>query len=151
MGEHLIRPPADPEGIQALTQEIPSLPEDLVDLYRLADGLSLPDVHVGYFVHPVAAVIRGAASGEPRSLEGMDHAQVLVFGSDGGGGRFALRLDTGAVLHLSSSGAVQTGVFDAVRHPPRVVAKDLAGFLDRLAEDVDAFIEGKDSWSFMAT
>lgn len=131
LGTNEVRPP---EG--ALPSALPSA---LHELYGACDGLSMPDVHVGYFVDRAARAAAAAQRGEPTELA---KSPVHVFGSDGGGGRFALGTHDGAVYYLPSSGAVRGVEFIAdASAPVQKLAPDVGAFLARLAADVHAFAE----------
>jgi hypothetical protein len=67
-----------------------SVPSHLGELYDACDGLSAPDVHVGYFIDSSSRVASAAERGEPGLVAGVRNCPIHVFGSDGGGGRFAI-------------------------------------------------------------
>ena len=74
-----------------------------------------------------------------------------MFGSDGGGGRFALDLDDKAVYYLPSMCGVEDGVLfvhDAA--PVRRIADSVMDFLDRLKVDIEAFVRGDTTHTYMA-
>ena len=150
-GQNMVRPPASSESVDMLRRETPLFGDaGLYHLYEVCDGVTLPDVHNGYFIHAVALIARGVASGEPRALSqpGAGSEEVLVFGSDGGGGRFAVRRNPlGEVVHLASFGEVRNGVYDG---RVRTLAPSVESFLERLHADLDAFIACTEGWSFMA-
>lgn len=120
--------------------ETSGLPEGLRALYAVCDGLSLPDVHAGYFVDRAARVKSNASRGEPTTVSDLPQKHVVVFGSDGGGGRFAIEQENGVVLYLPAGGVVKDGVFiqDPQVHVRRV-AHSMLEFLYRLSDDVEAF------------
>jgi hypothetical protein len=89
----------------------PVLPEALEPLYAVTDGISLPHAHVGYFIESAEGVAAMPARGEPSRLEGLMAMEIVVFGSDGGGSRFVLRIDDGSVYFLPSSGAMRDRVY----------------------------------------
>lgn len=121
----------------------------LAAFYDACSGVSLPDVHVGYFIHEPGLVLRGLEGGEPRRLTGPYAREILVFGTDGGGGRFALGADgDGEVLYLGD-GAVHDAVFDGVYGQVRTLAPDLRAFLNRLLADVEAFVRGEEGWEYL--
>lgn len=126
------------------------LPVQLDILYDAFDGLSLPDVHVGYFIDSVSRAGTASQRGEPTALANDQQLQVHVFGSDGGGGRFAVGLNDGAVYYLPSSGAVREGNFhEDINAHVRRVAASVSDFLIRLREDIHAFVEGNNEHEFM--
>lgn len=118
------------------------LPMGIRVLYEVCNGISMPDVHVGYFVYDVARTSESPARGEPCRVAGIQ-GEVLVFGSDGGGGRFAIVNDSrNDVYYLPSSGSVLGSVFEflSANEAPVVVATGIEDFLFRLRGDVDAFL-----------
>ena len=120
----------------------------LVTYYQLSDGLELPDVRNGLFIHRVDMIHRGILAGEPTEISGPGGGTVITFGSDGGGGRYAVR--TGGepeVLHLPV-GRVKDSVFDGKRYPIRVLAQDFCGFLRIVEEDTSAFISLVRNWQY---
>lgn len=76
-----------------------------------------------------ARVASVAERGEPTLVEGGRPIAIHVFGSDGGGGRFALGVSDGAVYYRPSS---------------------VSDFLDRLKTDIEAFVRGDRNHEYMA-
>jgi hypothetical protein len=132
------------------THEIPPqrssamvVPDGLMAFYSEVDGASLPDVHVGYFLDSAKRVATATKRGEPTRIDGPNLRRIAVFGSDGGGGRFAIDTDDGSILYLPSGGLVRNGAFvedDVVRI--RKLAERLPEFLEKLQADVQAFVRG---------
>lgn len=147
LGENKIVPPNDYiEQFKAIA----ALPPSAVTFYKNCDGVSLPDVQNGYFIH--GAEVIALNSSEP--LEIVDvrtqaAIPILVFGSTGGGGRFAMNLETGEVL-LLSDGLVMNRVFEATGANVVCVASDWDEFMERLLDDVEAFVIDKPNHIFMA-
>ena len=153
-GESRLGLPASQAELDALANAV-ALREEapLYAFYRVCAEVQLPDVHNGYFILPPRLVLRGWQSGEPRRLSGPHAREILSFGGDGGGGRFALDRDgDGEVLHLGE-GAVHDGLFDGDERedhrPVTVLAPDLPAFLDRMLVDVDAFLRDDREWTYM--
>ncbi len=74
---------------------------------------------------------------------------VVVFGSDGGGGRFATRIkEPGEVLYLPL-GTVHNAIFDDNKTPTTILAPDFFAFLGRLDADVNAFLADTGDWTYM--
>ncbi len=116
------------------------VPAGLEDLYAVCDGVSMPDVYVGYFLDSAAEVAARPARGEPTHIEGAARIPISVFGTDGGGNRFALG-PGGAIYYLPSSGAVLNGTFyEDHLVKASVKAATLLDFLWLLYGDVKAFI-----------
>jgi hypothetical protein len=134
-----------PQGlneVRAPSARAAEVPRELRSLYSECDGLSLSDVHNGYFIDTIERFSSRERRGEPSSLAPRAE-KILVFGSDGGGARFAVRCGSGQILCLPSGGAVLDGVFvPQASTTPVEVAKDLELFLQRLAEDVEASVSG---------
>jgi len=103
--------PIGAQEIRSAQSKKRTLPAALTPLYEITDGVSLPDVHVGYFIDPAAPVSTAAKRGEPTRIARNPDVAVHVFGSDGGGGRFASDVADGAVYYLPFSGAVANGAF----------------------------------------
>ena len=141
LGVNEVRPPA---------AELNAVPADLVELYAAFDGMSLPDVHVGYFIDSAHRVASAAQRGEPTRIHGAYPRSIHVFGSDGGGGRFALDIENGAIYYLPSSGSVRDGVFfeDDVVHVHRI-AGSILEFLRLLKADIAAFVRGDEIHKYM--
>lgn len=124
----------------------PSLRE-LRGLYSLANGASLPDVHSGYFIHPVERVLEN--DGDPQFIKRETSEPVMTFGSDGGGGLFAISLlEGGGVYHLPP-GRIQGRVYEDRGHATRI-AEDFPAFLTRWIADFRAFLTGHENWQFMS-
>jgi hypothetical protein len=150
LDENVIFPPGDPGTLLGLNDAAGLEAESpLSAFYRACGGVSLPDAHVGYFVHKPELVVRGLSSGEPRRITGAFEGDVLVFGSDGGGGRFALVPDGfGEVLYLGE-GAVHDAVFDGTYGEVRLLADNLEKFLSQLLADLAAFVRSDPAWTYM--
>jgi len=140
------RYPLGANEVRAPASSVPDgLPVVLDELYRGFDGLSWPDVHVGYFIDTAGRAASASERGEPVVVVGETTFPVHVFGSDGGGGRFAVGLNDGAVLYLPSSGAVREGRFFGDRASRvRRIAESVPAFLGLLRGDLRAFVLGED-------
>jgi len=119
----------------------PGLPADLLRLYTVVGYVSLPDVGNGLFVHGAAQVAQAYANGEVRRGTGRHEADVIVFGSDGGGTRYALASPTGAPVYRLPPGVIIDGVYESDDPGFSIIAADLAGFLGRLLHAVEQFAE----------
>ena len=128
IGVNELRPPAPH----------PVVVPGLEPLYEVCDGLSAPDVHVGYFLAPAERVLKVSEKGGPTRIRG---ERITVFGSDGGGNMFALSHKNGHVLYLPVEGGIEDGLYlerPGVRS--RVVGRTLLEFLERVAVDIRAFL-----------
>jgi hypothetical protein len=143
-----------PVGVNEVRQPVsplPPLPAELEPLYAVSNGLSMSDVHVGYFIHPADRVVTAAQRGLPTRVDGASPMEVIVFGSDGGGSLFALRRDDKSVYYLPSSGVGTGGVFREDKWVKVTrLADSLPDFLRRLKDDLDAFVHQREGHEYMA-
>lgn len=140
-------------GVNKLRQAVSNhdgLPSALKPLYTVCDGISLADVYNGYFIDSADRVVSAAKRGEPTLVEGKQSIAIQVFGSDGGGNRFALGINDFAVYYLPSSGAVINGTFveDDVTNVCRM-AGSLIEFLWLLKDDIEAFVHGNENHHYI--
>jgi len=144
--------PIDINEVVERASELPAgVPPALEPLYAVFDGLSLPDVHNGYFIVRASRLVSATKRGEPTRLEGEPPRRIHVFGYDGGGSRFALDLDDETIYYLHSSGGIEDGVFLADdSEPVSPVAGNVMEFLDRLKADIEAFVRGEQKYPYMA-
>ena len=141
-GANLIRPPK-PSGVVQETLVAIGLQSDtpLGEFYSHCDGISLPDVHSGYFIEPLARVAMSLPDISPNEITGPFAGKALAFGSTGGGGHFVLRLAENDVLYLPP-GALHNGVYDGAQSKVKYLAPDFHAFLRLLLEDIKAFVGG---------
>lgn len=118
----------------------------LDDFYRVTDGISWPDIHVGYFLNR-ARTFERVPDDEPTSLTGATRADIVVVGSDGGGSLFAMALDDKRILHLPPGRVERQTYIDDGR--VSCVAPDFDAFTVRLLEDLRAFVADDASHSFV--
>ena len=148
LGENVVRDADRLDGLpEAFTSKDGS--QWLASLYLACDGLSLPDVHSGYFVKPLAKVISFNLASEPNTIVGMHEVAVLPFGSTGGGDLFVVECESGRVL-LLSPGPMCNGRYDGLRGSVEVIAATVSQFLERLLRDVQAFIENDQEHSYIS-
>jgi hypothetical protein len=124
----------------------------LTELFSECGGLTLPDVCNGYFIDTPERLRRRLEQKdplEPRSLESDKNAEVLCFGSDGGGGRFAFVCGAEYGVWCLPVGGVFDGVFRDLQTPLRKIGVDAAEFGQRLVADVTAFLRGDSSWKYI--
>jgi hypothetical protein len=150
LGENVIHPAPTESIVESLIAKT-GLPRSssIPTFYRRCNGLSLPDVHVGYFVHGVELILDGLAKGEPTRV--MDHeglSRIIVVGTDGGGGRFASRMDVEDIVYLPV-GAVHDSVFDGKATPIRRLASNFPDFLELLLGDLRALVNNVPDWKYM--
>jgi len=121
----------------------------LASLYLACDGLSLPDVHSGYFLKPLERVLSFSRSSEPDTIVGEQEVAVLPFGSTGDGSLFVVDCERGAVL-LLSPGPLREGRYDGPNGKVKEVAVTVPQFAERLYRDVEAFIDNNQQHSYLA-
>ena len=115
------------------------LPSALAAFYAEVGQLSLPDVHIGYFIHPVDVVIK-AINGHPTRVEVEINDDVVTFGSDGGGGLFCLTQSNGVIYHLPPGRIDENNVYSGGLCQPRLVASNLEAFLQRILMVTKEFV-----------
>jgi hypothetical protein len=114
--------------------------DELRTFYGNCDGISLPDVHVGYFIKSITKLCVMDTSSEPVKITGEFAGDVVSFGSTGGGGLFVLSKVSGDVLHLAP-GPLDNGIYDGNRGRVKQISGSFFEFLERLNADIQAFVE----------
>jgi hypothetical protein len=135
--DHLIGGPSGAAQLQAAL-EAGTVPAELLEFYRHVSRVDLPDVHNGFFVHPLSQVLDNEKTGTPVRAPALTASGIVVFGSDGGGALFAIDA-TGSPVYLLPTGAVREGTYEGRFDPPRVVAASLPEFLEWLRSAVEVF------------
>ena len=130
------------------------VPEALRPLYAVCGAASMPDVWNGYFIDSAdrLAWYKGRDL-VPTQIGGTPPIEIEVFGSDGGGGIYALGIADGAVYFLPSWGyIVEDNVYfpDDTMGTPRISAS-VIGFLQRLLADVEAFVHQREGHIYIET
>jgi hypothetical protein len=104
---------------------------DLCGFYERIEKVTLPDVGNGFFVDSVGDVVGGRGDWQPAEVRGDVADSIVVFGSDGGGGLFAVSLTSGEVYRLSG-GSMEGEVYEVGESGVQVIADDLWGFMQYL-------------------
>jgi hypothetical protein len=121
----------------------------LLSFYRRHDGASFPDLWNGYFISPVWHLLRTRVD-IPVRVEGSLGREILSIASDGGGNLMALSLSQKKDILFLPPGSIRDSIYcDSPQKPMRLLAKDFDGFLERLLEDLRAFVERTPGWQFM--
>lgn len=147
---NVVLPPGDKDLLHQLLAEA-KLNEDpqIGAFYELCDGISCPDIWNGYFIHTTKLALRSLRTW-PVEISGPIACKILVFGSDGGGGLFAMQMDgPGKILYLPVDGVTGDAVFDGSLNPVKFISHDFFGFLDRVLADFRAFIDDRPAWIYM--
>ncbi|MCA9095253.1 MAG: hypothetical protein KDA68_17320 [Planctomycetaceae bacterium] len=149
LGDNIVRDASYPNGLpDAFTSKRGTI--WLTSLYSACDGLSLPDVHNGYFLKPLVKVASIDRSSEPDTIAGNEEEiEVLPFGSTGNGSLFVVDCQRGAVL-LLSPGHMSGGRYDGERGKVTEVAATVPQFLERLFRDVHSFINGDNQHNYIS-
>ncbi|SPF07279.1 hypothetical protein [Streptomyces sp. MA5143a] len=110
--------------------------EALLEYYAQLGPVVLPDLGNGVWINDASSVVSQREAGNyPNRLTGAVDDAVTVFGTDGGGGLYAVSHTTGGVYHLALG--VLTG--DSYHLDPggyRRVAMALRVFLEQLRTDL---------------
>jgi hypothetical protein len=138
-GEHTVAGPTAAEVVAAA--ETAGLPKPLTEFYRHVGEVSLPDAFIGFFVHPLRLVLANPTNGMPVRAPGLTDADIVVFGSDGGGQLFAVD-SAGSPVYLLPTGAIRDGAYLGGGLPGRVLAATFPDFLDWLLDAVRAAATG---------
>jgi hypothetical protein len=148
IGQNMLRAPCKDDSLIFLKPDLCEQSSFSV-FYELCDGVSLPDLGNGLFIHSRKQNLTSRSRGLPVRLK--VGAAIFTFGSDGGGGLFAAHemVDDCRILHLPV-GTVINGEFDNTRYPISIVAPSFAQFLCRIVEDLDAFIDQRSGWKYIA-
>jgi hypothetical protein len=146
-GENTISPPR-PEAIALLAEAGLAGVEGLADLYSACDGISMPDVHTGYFIKPLLRVLNHDSSSEPLTILLETEIPVIPLGSTGGGSLFVAERQGGRVLHLPP-GPLHRGCYDGRQTNVRVVAEGISHFLDLVIEDAEAFVRDEQGHRYL--
>ncbi len=150
LGTNAIRSVARPDTVaDVLTAAGECAVKWLVPLYSACDGLSFPDVHVGYFIKPLQRVISFDRSSEPDTLLLDREIAVLPVGSTGGGGLFVVRCEDGCVL-LLPPGPMKNGRYEGTKAKVKEVAKTVPEFLELLLADLRAFVNDDRQHAYIA-
>lgn len=111
----------------------------LTDFYVECDGVSLPDIHTGYFIKHVRGLTCSRPESEPTRITGQFAGEVQTFGSSGNGSLFVVRRIEQDVICLPP-GPLHDGLYDATRARATRIAPDFPVFLDALLADITAFV-----------
>lgn len=123
------------EAMKTYGIDIPLLEE----FYLMSDGISLPDIQNGYFLKSLSDFIEGIQGKEPISISGEIKGQILVLGSTGSGQKIVFFKKDKSILLLENE-LVKHEIFYATNKSIKVIAISFEEFLNKLLQDVDAFV-----------
>ncbi|MCC9606525.1 hypothetical protein LOC68_17420 [Blastopirellula sp. JC732] len=151
LGENVLHEPQPADDVQKCIDQIGLQDgKKLAEFYTYCDGLSWPDVHVGYFISPIARLAE-VQNGDPTTIVGGSNAgDVQLIGSDGGGRLFVMRKEEQDVLVLPP-GEIVDGKYDDSAERSIWVAIDLKTFLVMLHDDLKAFVLDTPDHSFLGS
>ncbi len=121
----------------------------LCTLYSVCDGLSFPDVHVGYFVKPLERVMSCDRQSEPDTVILDREISVLPFGSTGGGSLFVVGCERGDVMLLPPA-LLSGGRYHGKEGVVIEVAATVPLFFERLLADLTAFVNDEQHHNYIA-
>jgi hypothetical protein len=149
LGANVVPPQQKPSAVAQILGQLGLDPwPEIREFYCLCDGISWPDVHVGYFMKPLARLAEVKPDSEPRRIVGTFSDEVVTIGSTSGGGLFVLARTAGQIFHLPP-GALHSGVYEDERLIKQI-ASDFSEFLEALLKDLAAFVTGTPAHRFMA-
>lgn len=151
LGENVLHDPQPADAVQKCIDQL-GLQDGrrLVEFYSYCDGFSWPDVHVGYFISPIARLAE-TQDGDPTMIVGGSNAgPVQLIGNDGSGRLFVMRKEEQDVLVLPP-GEIVDGKYDDSDERSIWVAIDLKTFLQLLEDDLKAFVLDTPDHSFLGS
>lgn len=142
---HTIGPPVPEADLTTLRTRLPWIGDDLLAVCRTVGPVHLPDIANGYWMFAPAyllGVLQEHDDGRPDRIgEPFDTpVDVVVFGSDGGGARYALTVGAPGPVYRLRECAYTDGVYSSSGGwGVTAVAADLDAFLDELLAAVTTF------------
>jgi hypothetical protein len=151
--QHVIRPPTEPQMLDTLiARSSGPIPVSIIDFYRRCDGIDLPDVHNGYWIHSIETIFRSWEQSVPTKIRFTPEQlkEILVFGRDGGGNYFASWLGSLDEVVFLPNGDVTASVFNGILTPVVHIANTFHEYLARLLKDTEAFVAGTPDHEYMS-
>lgn len=149
LGDNRIVPPSN-GAAAALSQAGLAGIGGLSDLFSACDGIRMPDVHNGYFIYDHERVCLHYTDSDPNCIVLADNreTEVLTIGQDGGGNHLAVDRKRGRVFFLPM-GPLHDGRYDGRHTNVRIVAEGIPQLLDKLVEDVAAFVRDEQGHRYL--
>jgi hypothetical protein len=148
LGDNAVRSPLPPEQVEAIIKGGPNGVGSLRELYMTCNGVSLPDIHVGYFIKPFPRVVSFNRSSEPDVLRLDRDLPILPIGSTGGGDLFVADVNSRRVL-LLPPGPLRDGIYDGRQAKIRVAANTLDELVSAIVSDTRAFLNRDSSHRYL--
>ena len=132
-GEHRIFEQGNLDSVFELCKHLGiSQDSSLARFYEFCGGIELPDVGNGYYVlSPDEIAVVNTMESEPNTFDGRD---IVIFGSDSGGGRFVIAKDSGDIFYLPMAEVSSTREY--LGHPVKLEVSGMEGFVLYLGERV---------------
>lgn len=115
--------------------------------YEVCDGLSWPDVQNGYYIQKSEVLGRVANQHSITKVKTDITFDVITIGSTGGGTTFVMNFE-GHIIRLPR-GRVEDNTYCSSESQVDLIAEDLFVFLERLSEDLAAFVEDREGYSYL--
>ena len=138
LGNNSVGAPLEPSLVTAAIGMKPGS-RWLVPLYTACDGISLPDIHIGYFVNPSSRISAPIDQFDPVMVQCDSPYRIISFGTSGGGDHLVLAGDDGRV-HLLRPSKINDGKYDGNNGRIETVAEGIDQFLHRILTDITAFV-----------
>jgi hypothetical protein len=119
----------------------------LIGLYQAFDGFVFEDVQNGYFLHSLETIVRDAMERSSSAGSTADLQGAVTIGSSGGGDALIIECATGAIFVVPSHECTSDNR-SGTRHR-KLVAKSVSEFLEHVCNDVEAFLEGRQSHQYL--
>lgn len=149
LGVNRLLPPRKQSDVELALRRAGLFEVDSVrEFYLNCDGLSLPDIHVGYFIKSADSLPDSAPESEPNTLLGRFAGSAMTLGSTGGGELFVIQPPSNRIL-LLPLGPLHCGVYDGNETGVRQIAVTFERFLGLLLEDIRAFVEDHPNHTFI--
>jgi hypothetical protein len=133
-GEHRIREQGNPRGAAEMCKILGVASNGSFEkFYEYCDGIDLPDVGNGYYVLSLSDIVSvNGMNSEPNRFNNKD---IVMFGTDGGGGRFVITKDSNEIYYLPT--AEVTASRDYRGHQVKLEVSGMEGFVQYLRDRVE--------------
>lgn len=148
--QNMIFPPLEENMRIKLINEIGINKINGIDVfYRYCDGVSLPDICNGYFIHGLKLIAHGIQNDQPLWISDPWNCPIVVIGSVGDGGLFAIDKNRfGKVFFLPESRIVNQ-IYEARSVVVKILAYSYYDFLSKFEKDMKAYVHRTPDWQYM--